>query len=101
MLIIFKLKKNTLSIKEYMAKPIQYCKVKKKKIVSGSIQKPSKQGESEKVLSVKRKQTNKQTNKKTPPIKNSIVCEMIFKSKGKMNTSSDKQKLGKEYDKAV
>ena len=26
---------------------------------------------------------------------------MIFKSKGKMNTSSDKQKLGKEYDKAV
>ena len=44
---------------------------------------------------------NKQTNKKKPPIKNSIVCEMIFKSKGKMNTSSDKQKLGKEYDKAV
>ena len=26
---------------------------------------------------------------------------MIFKSKGKMNTSSDKQKFGKEYDKAV
>ena len=39
-------------------------------------------------------------NKKTP-IQNSIVREMIFKSKGKMNTSSDKQKLGKEYDKAV
>ena len=26
---------------------------------------------------------------------------MIFKSKGKINTSSDKQKLGKEYDKAI
>ena len=43
----------------------------------------------------------RENKQKNPPIQNSIVCEMIFKSKGKMNTSSDKQKLGKEYDKAV
>ena len=66
------------------------------RIVSNSTQKPSKtrREQSEKVLNVERKQNK-------TPIQNSIVCEMIFKSKGKMNTSSDKQKLGKEYDKAV
>ena len=43
----------------------------------------------------------RENKQKKTPIQNSIVCEMIFKSKGKMITSSDKQKLGKEYDKAV
>ena len=96
------------SVTEKKKKPYNYAyyfQIKEKhfvykgikiRIVSNSTQKPSKtrREQSEKVLNVERKQNK-------TPIQNSIVCEMIFKSKGKMITSSDKQKLGKEYDKAV
>ena len=95
------------SVTEKKKKPYNYAyyfQIKEKhfvykgikiRIISNSTQKPSKtrREESEKVLNVERKQKT--------PIQNSIVREMIFKSKGKTNTSSDKQKLGKEYDKAV
>ena len=84
------------SVTEKKKKPYNYAyyfQIKEKhfvykgikiRIVSNSTQKPYKtrREESEKVLNVERKQKT--------PIQNSIVREMIFKSKGKMNTSSDK-----------